>query len=204
MRAAMARYLAFEGGEGSGKSTQAARLAARLDAVLTREPGGTTVGERLRAVLLEAGGVGEGIDERTEALLMMADRAQHLAEVVLPALDAGRDVVSDRSGYSTLAYQGYGRGLRVDELRGLCDWACFGRWPDLVILVDVPLEVGLARVGADRDRFERAEDGFHQRVRDGFLALAAAEAHRWLVVDGTASPDEVERTIVEELNDRLG
>src|SRR5262245_19304087 len=195
------RYLAFEGGEGSGKSTQAARLAERLDAVLTREPGATELGARLRALLLDPS-TGD-IDDRTEALLMTADRAQHLTELVLPTLEHGQDVVSDRSGYSTLGYQGYGRGLALPELRAVCDWACFGRWPDLVILVDVPVDVGLARVGKDQDRMERAGEQFHQRVRDGYLALAQDEPHRWLVVDGAASIDAVEKTIVAELADRL-
>jgi dTMP kinase len=195
------RYLAFEGGEGSGKSTQAARLSARLGALLTREPGATALGSQLRALLLEP--ATGALDDRAEALLMMADRAQHLTEVVLPTLAEPRPVISDRSAWSTLAYQGYGRGLPLDDLRTICDWACHGRWPDLAILVDVPVEVGLGRVGEDRDRLERAGSGFHQRVRDGFLALAAAEPHRWLVVDGTRSPDEVEAEITAGLADRL-
>lgn len=196
------RYLAFEGGEGSGKSTQAGRLAERLSAVLTREPGATEVGSRLRSLLLdpETG----PLEDRAEALLMLADRAQHLAELVLPALAQGRDVVSDRSGYSTLAYQGHGRGLALGELRSVCDWACFGRWPDLAVLVDVPVEVGLARVGRERDRLEQAGEGFHHRVREGFLTLSRAEPQRWLVVDGTPPADEVEATILAELTDRLG
>lgn len=196
------RYLAFEGGEGSGKSTQAARLAARLDAARTREPGATALGAQLRALLL---GPETGVlDDRAEALLMMADRAQHLAEVVLPTLAAGRDVVSDRSVWSTLAYQGYGRGLPLADLRTICDWSCHGRWPDLAILVDVPVEVGLARVGDDRDRLELVGGGFHERVRDGFLALAAAEPRRWVVVDGTLPPDDVEAMIVRAVADRIG
>ena len=130
---------------------------------------------------------------------MMADRAQHLSEVVLPTLAEGRMVISDRSVWSTLAYQGYGRGLPVDELRTICDWSCHGRWPDLAILVDVPVEVGLGRVGDDRDRLELVGGGFHQRVRDGFLAFAAAEPARWLVVDGSRSPDDVEAAIAAGL-----
>jgi dTMP kinase len=169
--------------------------------VLTHEPGSTELGSRLRALLLDP--ATEAIDDRTEALLMMADRAQNMMELVLPTLEHGQDVVSDRSGYSTLAYQGYGRGLALSELRAVCDWACFGRWPDLVILVDVPVDVGLARVGKDQDRVERAGEQFHQRVRDGYLALAHAEPHRWLVVDGTGSMDAVEKVIVAELADRL-
>jgi dTMP kinase len=195
------RYLAFEGGEGSGKSTQAARLAERLDAVLTHEPGATDLGARLRALLLDPDL--EDVDHRAEALMMMADRAQNMTRLVLPTLERGQDVVSDRSGYSTLAYQGYGRGLALDDLRMVCDWACSGRWPDLVILVDVPIEVGLARVGRDQDRMERAGEHFHQRVREGYRALADAEPERWLVVDGAGSIDEVEKAMVAELADRL-
>lgn len=195
------RYIAFEGGEGSGKTTQAARLAERLGAQLTREPGGTGLGALVRGLLLDP--ASEGMDERTEALLMLADRAQHITELVLPSLADGRHVVSDRSGYSTLAYQGYGRGLALDDLRQMCDWACFGRWPDLVILVDVSVEVGMTRVGAERDRLEQAGEGFHQRVRDGFHALAAAEPHRWAIVDGSVTPDEVEAEIVAQVADRF-
>src|SRR5688572_12375409 len=114
-----ARWIALEGGEGSGKSTQATRLGERLQAVVTREPGGTTIGAKVRAVLLDPDLV---VDERAEALLMAADRAQHVAEVVRPALAAGTCVVSDRSAFSSLAYQGYGRGLPLEEVRSLCDW----------------------------------------------------------------------------------
>ncbi len=196
------RYLAFEGGEGSGKSTQAKRLAERLGAVLTREPGGTEVGARLRGLLLDP--EIEGLDDRAEALLMAADRAQHLSTVVLPALDGGRDVVSDRSAYSTLAYQGFGRGIVTEELRSICDWACYGRWPDLVVLLDLPVGVGRERSEGDPDRMESAPLGFHQRVRDGYLTLARQEPHRWLVVDAEAPLERVEAQIMAGLADRLG
>ena len=143
------RYIALEGFDGSGKSTQAELLASQRDAVLTREPGGTPLGEALRDVLLHAA-PGEAPSARTEALLFCADRAQHIATVVAPALEAGRDVVTDRSYGSTLAYQGYGRGLPLDELRALIDYACrrpagaSGELPDVilpdvVVLLDVPL-----------------------------------------------------------------
>lgn len=143
------RYIALEGFDGSGKSTQAERLASQRDAVLTREPGGTPLGEALREVLLHAA-PGEAPSARTEALLFCADRAQHIATVVAPALETGRDVVTDRSYGSTLAYQGYGRGLPLDELRALIDYACrrpagaSGELPDVilpdvVVLLDVPL-----------------------------------------------------------------
>ncbi|WP_419863092.1 dTMP kinase [Candidatus Poriferisodalis sp.] len=151
---ARGRYIALEGFDGSGKSTQAEMLASNLDAVLTREPGGTPLGEALREVLLHAE-PSEAPSARTEALLFCADRAQHIATVVVPALEAGRDVVTDRSYGSTLAYQGYGRGLPLDELRALIDYACRRPagasgdlpdviLPDVVVLLDVPL--------ADSDR----------------------------------------------------
>jgi dTMP kinase len=188
------RFVVFEGGEGSGKSTQAARLANRLGAVLTREPGGTAIGVALRALLLDARMT--GLDDRAEALLMAADRAQHVAEVVRPALAAGRHVVSDRHVGSTLAYQGFGRGLPVDDLRRLSGWAARGLAPDVVVLLDVPRALGSRRAAgrADRepDRFEATGDGFHDRVARGYRALAAADPSRWVVVDGTAPTDDVE------------
>ncbi len=187
------RFVALEGGEGSGKSTQARLLAASTGALLTREPGGTKLGGELRRLLLDpaAGGV---IDARAEALLMAADRAQHIAEVVRPALEKGDHVVSDRSALSFLAYQGAGRGLPIEELRRVSDWASAGLWPDLVVLIDVPPEVARARRAANGQRLDRLEaesDDFHERVRAGFAALAAAESDRWVVVDGTGTPGEV-------------
>jgi dTMP kinase len=196
-----ARFVAFEGGEGSGKSTQAARLAARLDAVLTREPGGTAIGVRVRDLLLDP--ATERLDTRAEALLMAADRAQHVAEVVRPALAAGRHVVTDRYAASSITYQGYGRRLPIDEVTRLSAWATRDLWPDLTVLLDVPLDVAARRVGADRDRFEQADEGFHVRVRDGFLALAGGDPARWVVVDGTAPVDTVEAAVVDAVRDRL-
>ena len=168
------RYVAFEGGEGSGKSTQAARLAARLDALPTREPGATALGAQLRALLLgpETG----ALDDRAEALLMMADRAQHLSEVVLPTLAAGRDVVSDRSAWSTLAYQGYGRGLDLGALRAVNRLATRGLEPDVTLFLDLDPKVGLARKrGEDEAISTGLEDlAFHRRVRAGYTAIGAA------------------------------
>jgi dTMP kinase len=186
------RLIAFEGGEGIGKSTQAERLACRLEAVLTREPGGTDVGERVRELLLDRSVV--GLDARAEALLMAAARAHHVATVVRPALEAGRDVVTDRFSHSSLAYQGYGRGLDVEELRDLSTWATDGLWPDLVVLLDVPGAEAAARrerIGHVPDRLEAEADEFHQRVVEGFRAMAAADPGGWVVVDGTGDPDEV-------------
>jgi dTMP kinase len=185
-----ARYVALEGAEGSGKSTHAARLAERLGAVLTHETGGTEVGARLREILHDVDVV--DLDDRAEALIIAADRAQHLARVVQPALHAGRCVVSDRSVYSTLAYQGYGRGLDLTELRQLNDWAIGGRWPDLVVLLDAPLDVLTARLrGRELDRFERAGEAFHRRVVEGFRTMAAEDPVRWVVVDAAGDPDDV-------------
>ncbi|HVF75345.1 MAG TPA: dTMP kinase [Acidimicrobiales bacterium] len=184
----MSRFIAFEGGDASGKSTQAALLASRLGAVLTREPGGTAVGERVRDLLLDPALV--DLDPRAEALFMAAARAQHVAEVIRPALDAGRDVVTDRYAGSSLAYQGFGRGLDIDAVRALSEFATGGLWPDVVVLLDVPDDVARQRLGV-LDRFEAAGADFHHRVVEGFRALAAAEPERWVVVSGVGSVDEV-------------
>lgn len=183
------RLIVFEGGEASGKSTQAALLAEQLGAVLTREPGGTEVGRSLRSLVLDPAVV--SLDPRAEALLMLADRAQHAAEVIRPALTQGVDVVSDRFSGSTLAYQGYARGLDVGELAGLSAWASDGLEPELVILLDVAVDVTVARLGHELDRMEDAGAEFHRRVIDGYRALAAADPARWRVVDGSGTVDEV-------------
>lgn len=190
----MSRFIALEGGEGSGKSTQAALLAARLGAVLTHEPGGTAVGARIRAIVLDPA-VGTSLDMRAEALLMAADRAQHVAEVIRPALARGEDVVSDRFSGSTLAYQGYARGLDVDELARLSEWAAGGLSPDVVVLLDVPAEVAVARMKAGPDRMEAAGDEFHGRVAEGYRTLATGDPGRWRVVDGSGTVEEVEARV---------
>ena len=197
-----ARYIAFEGPEGCGKSTHAKRLASRLDAVITREPGGTRIGTMLREVLANPDNT--DMHARTEALLMAADRAQHVEEVVMPALTSGRHVVSDRSVYSTLAYQGYGRGLSLDSLRAVNDWALGGRLPDLVVYMQVPSDVLAQRLAKrDLDRFEREGEEFFQRVNAGFDALMAAEPARWITIDGTLPKDDVEALIWERVSSRL-
>ena len=195
------RFVVFEGGEACGKSTQARVLADALGAVLTREPGGTPLGAELRRLLLDPAS-GE-LDIRAEALLMLADRAQHVASVVRPELLAGRHVVSDRFAGSTLAYQGYGRGLNVEELAHLSGWATGELWPDLTILLDVPLSVAAARVGEAPDRFEQAGEGFHTRVHEGFRFLAADDPDRWTVVDGTGTVDEVAERVRAVVRDQL-
>ena len=181
-------YIVFEGGEGSGKSTQARLLAERLDAVLSREPGGTELGAKLRKLLLQPG---QGpISSRAETLLMAADRAQHMEQVVAPALAAGRHVVSDRSVYSSLAYQGGGRGLGVDAVRQLNQWALEGRWPDLVVLLDLELSSARSRLTRGLDRLEQEDVAFHQRVRSTYLELAATD-QKWVVVNANQTIDEV-------------
>jgi dTMP kinase len=197
------RYIAFEGAEGCGKSTQAARLATALDAVLTRETGGTAIGERIRKILHDTKVT--NLADHAEALLTAADRAQHLAEIVMPALDAGRHVVSDRSVYSTLAYQGYGRGLDVDEVRRINCWAIGNRWPDLVLYLAVDADVQSKRMhGRELDRFEQAGDEFHNRVRDGFVTMAASDPEHWVTIDANASLDEVAEEVRCAVAERLG
>jgi dTMP kinase len=195
-------YIAFEGLEGCGKSTHVKRLAVRLGAVVTREPGGTAIGATLRAALADPANV--HLSARAEALMMAADRAQHLSEVVGPALASGRHVVSDRSVYSSLAYQGHGRGLDMTELRRMNDWAIGGRWPDLVVFIDMPVETLLVRLERrERDRFEREDRGFFQRIAAGYAEMARAEPDRWIVVDGTPPKDELEAVIATRVQERI-
>ena len=181
-------YIAFEGWEASGKATQARLLSQRLDAVLTREPGGTALGLAIRDLLL---GNGPAPTERAEALLFAADRAQHLAEIVEPALAEGRDVITDRSYGSTLAYQGYGRGQSIEELMRLVEWTSGGLLPDLVVLLTVAVDTADDRLGDQRDRMESEDSDFATRVIEGFTALAEADPDRWVVVDGAGSIEEV-------------
>jgi len=201
MLGGVARFIVFEGGEASGKSTQSSRLARRLDAVHTREPGGTAIGAALRELLLDSRTI--GLDDRAEALLMAADRAQHVAEVVRPALTAGRHVVSDRYIGSTLAYQGYGRGLAVVDLRRLSGWAARDLWPDLIVLLDVPHDVAVRRATDAPDRLEAAGQQFHDRVARGYRALASADAARWVTIDGSGPLDEVEAAVWAAVANRL-
>jgi dTMP kinase len=195
------RYIAFEGGEGSGKSTQARILAERLGAVLTREPGATALGAKLRALLLEPGP--DPVGYRTETLLMAADRAQHLDEVVGPALAAGRHVVSDRSAYSSLAYQGGGRRLGVEAVQRVNDWALDGRWPDVVVLLDVDHDVASGRLNRPLDRLEQEGVEFHQRVLATYRELAT-DARRWAVVPAVGAIDEVAAAVWSAVEPRLG
>ena len=209
-------FITLEGPEGAGKTTQAAALAAHLaargvDIHLTREPGGTWLGERLRDVLLartasDAPAPSAATDPMTDALLFNAARRQLVTEVIRPALEAGRSILCARFADSTLAYQGYGAGVELDRLRALEAAATDGLRPDLTILLDLPVEAGLARVApGDVTRFEAEFDlAFHRRVRDGFLALAAAEPGRFAVIDATLAADEVAAAIAAATDRLLG
>ena len=196
------RYIALEGLEGCGKSTHTTRLGEHLGAVVTREPGGTRIGGLLRAILADPDST--DMAPRTEALLMAADRAQHMSEIVRPALESGRHVVSDRSIYSTLAYQGYGRGLGLESLLSISTWALTDRLPDLVVYLDVPMEVLAERLKKrNLDRFEREGPEFFARIHSGFAALREADPARWIVVDGTLPKDDVATAIRDAVTARL-
>ena len=183
--------IAFEGGEGSGKSTQARRLASRLGsaALLTFEPGDSPLGAEIRRLVLDSPDL--DITGRAEALLMAADRAQHVVEVIEPALAAGRTVICDRFAGSSIAYQGHGRQLPAAEVEQLSRWATNGRWPDMVVLLEVPPDAAASRLQRAKDRLESAGDDFHRRVHDGFLLQAMEDPDRWAIIDGTGTEDEV-------------
>ena len=206
----MSLLITFEGIEGSGKSTHLRQLAAHLraagrDVVETREPGATPAGVAIRRLLLGADTV--PLTPLAELLLYCADRNQHVADVVRPALAAGRVVLCDRFSDSTIAYQGYGRGLPLDELRAIDAAARAGVRPGLTFVLDCPVEQGLARArgrATPSDRFERETVAFHERVRAGFLALAAVEPERYRVLDAAAPIERVQTRIVAETERRLG
>ena len=198
------RFITFEGPEGAGKTTQAARLVSTLrdlgvDVLSTREPGGTALGERIRELLLAPVRDGDTpVDALADALLFNAARRQLVAEVIEPALAVGTSVICARFADSTRAYQGYGGGLPLAELVRLEAVATGGLRPDRTILLDLPVEIGLARKAPDdRTRFETAFDlAFHHRVRSGFMAMAAAEPARFVVIDAQGEPDAIARRIL--------
>jgi dTMP kinase len=194
------RFIVFEGGDACGKSTQAQLLAARLDALLTHQPGGTDVGRAIRSIVLDPSNT--ELDARAEALLMAADKAQHVAQIVKPAL-AERDVVCDRYVASSIVYQGFGRGVDLDELRSLLDFATQGLVPDLTLLLEAPVEVVERRLEADRDRFEAESRDFHERVRDGYRRLADDDPDHWVTIDASGSIDEVSRRVLDAVHTRL-
>lgn len=205
----MSLFVTFEGPEGAGKSTQIRRLASELEArgysvVATREPGGTAIGEAIRQILLAP--EHSAMLPETEALLNTAARAQHVAEVIQPALAAGKVVLCDRFVDSTLVYQGAGRGLPTSELLALQRFATRGLWPDLTLLLDLPVEVGQARrraSGEPLSRFDADALGFHERVRTGFLALARDDPARWRIIDAAQSEEAVAREVLAVVLERL-
>ncbi len=191
-------FITLEGPDGSGKTVQADRLRGAIAAVgaevlLVREPGGTEAGERIRAILMDRGPSSVLLTGRADALLFMAARAQLVETVIRPALERGIIVLSDRYLDSTLAYQGHGRGLAIEELEPVGRFATGGLRPDVTLLFDVPVEIGLARKSdAETTRFEAHFDrAFHERVRAGFHSLAVAEPDRWVVLDASAPEDDV-------------
>jgi len=197
-------FITLEGIEGCGKSTQAARLREALGggAVLSCEPGGTLLGREIRELLLDRRH--SQMAPLTELLLYFADRAQHVAELVRPALDRGEVVISDRYVDSTLAYQGFGRGLAMADIRELARIATSDLVPDLTLLLDVEVAQGLARVGkrGERDRLEAETLAFHERVRAGYLELAAASPGRWERIDGSGGVDDVAERVIEAVTRR--
>jgi len=195
------RLIVFEGIDGSGKSTQVRRLAQRHDFDVTFQFGATDVGSAIRSILLDPDN--DRLDDRTEALLIVADKAQHVSEIVQPALADGRTVISDRYCASTLAYQGYGRGLDLQMLDSMMDFATQGLEPDLTVLLEIDVEAALDRLGDQRDRIESAGIDFYQRVRNGYLELAAQHPEVWVVVDAEPSVDEVAARIEALVDDRL-
>jgi dTMP kinase len=211
--ASRGRFIVLEGPDGAGKSEQAARLAARLTAqgravTFTREPGGTPLGEQVRRIVLDPADVPRG--PLADALLFNAARSQLVADVIRPALARGDILVCDRYATSTMAYQGYGSGIDRDMLATIQTFATGGLLPDLVVVIDVPVEVGLARRDAgraeERTRFEDGERhdlAFHQRVRAGYLEMAAADPQRWVVVDGRGTPDDVAEAVARAVEARL-
>lgn len=198
-----ARFIVFEGGDGSGKTTQIRLLqealaGANVPVLATFEPGATELGRDLRRLVMHGP---EDVDAHTEALLYAADRAYHVATVIRPALASGTTVLEDRYLDSSVAYQGLGRGLGADTIRDLSLWATDGLLPDAVVVLDVAPEVAAARLGENRDRLERAGEDFHARVRDHFISLTEANPEHYLLVDTDATAREVHRRVVTALSE---
>src|SRR5271166_6205051 len=203
------RFITVEGGEGAGKSTQVGLLAAALEragvpVLATREPGGTPGGEAIRRLLLE--GEGGRWEALSEALLLVAARHDHVTRLIAPTLAQGIWVVSDRFADSTLAYQGYGRGVALDDLAALHRFALGSFTPDLTVILDLPAEIGLARAAARPsvdDRFERLDRAFHERLRQGFRRIAAHDSARCVLIDGSSDPQTVHRAVRDAVEGRL-
>ena len=209
MAAARGRFISIEGGEGAGKSTQTALLVAALDQAgiatrATREPGGSPGAEAIRRLLLE--GAGERWDAAGEALLLVAARRDHVARLIAPALAQGQWVVSDRFADSTIAYQGYGRGLTLADLAALHRFALGDFAPDLTLILDLPVEIGLARAAARSaaDRFERLDREFHERLRRGYRQIAVDNPARCVLIDASGDAQSVHRAIRTAVEQRLG
>lgn len=210
MAAGGARFITLEGGEGSGKSTQTRRLAAflesrGLDVTITREPGGSPGAEEIRKLLVE--GAPGRWSPLAEAMLHSAARADHVAQLIKPALERGHWVISDRFTDSTLAYQGYGHGLDEAAIVALNGLSCAGVTPDLTLILDLPVEEGLNRArtrgqngeNADEDRYERMDAAFHQRLRAGYLEIAGNDPERCVIIDASGGEDDVETRIRETI-----
>jgi dTMP kinase len=196
-------FITFEGGEGCGKSTQSRLLLKKLEqrnipAVLTHEPGGTVLGNELRKVLKRKRG--SSISPQAELFLVAASRVQLVAEVIRPALEEGKVVICDRFTYSTLVYQGYGRGLELSFVERVNNIATQNLKPDLAILLDISPEQGLARKRSLRDRFEMEDLSFHRRVREGYLKMVAAESERWLVIDASLPKEKIAEIIWDRVS----
>jgi len=204
----MALFITFEGGEGSGKSVQARVLYRRLSKLaipvfLTHEPGGTSLGKKLRRWLKWTDD--RDISPLTELLLFNASRAQLVTEVIRPNLENGKTVICDRYADSTTVYQGYGRGLDLETVKTINNVATQGLRPDLTVLLNVPVTVGLARKRGERhDRFEQEEITFHQRIREGYLKLAAEDPKRWLIIDAIQSKKKIAQIIWQRVSKLLG
>jgi dTMP kinase len=188
------RYIIFEGIDGSGKSTQARILADTIQAKLTREPGATIAGEKIRELILHSN---SSLEVQTEALLMAADRAELISKVILPAITNGTDIVSDRSYLSSYAYQGFGDGYSLDRLRELNEPLIKDVKPNYIIFIDTPVEIALSRIKAKKDRFEGSGKLYFDRVRDGYLLMASTSETPWLTIDGELPIDEISEMIME-------
>jgi dTMP kinase len=202
-------FITLEGSEGSGKTSQIVPLAERLkkdglDVITTREPGGTLIGDQIRAILASLANT--AMEARTEALLFLAARAQLIEEVILPHLKNGGIVISDRYADSTLAYQGYGRGLDLSQLRAMLDFATGKLKPDLTLLLDVDVELGLQRraQGGEWNRLDACELEFYQRVRQGYLALVQKEPQRWVLINASLPAEEVAEYLYQTVRKRIG
>lgn len=207
-------FITFEGIEGSGKTTLIGRVADSLrtmghDPVVTREPGGTDLGLALRKVLLDPGG--SSLDAVAELMLFGADRAQHVTEIILPALETGRIVLCDRFSDATRAYQGHGRGIDLETVEAVDRAVKKGTRPDMTVLLDLPVEAGLTRAGKRNfekthlceSRFDEEAIAFHRAVREGYMLLARQESNRFLVLDAELTPSELSESVIKEINKRF-